>query len=197
MRLNKTVTDIELSPEGDTPTSVDFQVVSVQASPVQYGMLGIITDRLEAMSLIDLIPRMGEEIADNMARCIDKAIQAELLADGVNVRYAGTATSVATLTSTDNLTPGIVARSWATLDTWGAKKFGDDYICVTHGNCIYDLKTQAGANTWVDFHKYNAQESILNGEIGKLYGVRFLSSSNIDMLSGAGAGVYAYPCFFL
>jgi hypothetical protein len=104
MRLNKTVSDIELT-EGVTPNSVDFKVVSVETSPTQYGMLGVITDRLEAMSLIDLIPRMGEEIADNMARCIDKAIQAELLADGVNVRYAGSATSVATLTSVDNLTP--------------------------------------------------------------------------------------------
>ena len=196
MRLNKTVSDIELT-EGVTPNSVDFKVESVETSPTQYGMLGIITDRLEAMSLIDLIPRMGEEIADNMARCIDKAIQAELLADGVNVRYAGSASSVAALTAVDNLTPWIVARSWATLDTWGAKKFGDDYICVTHGNCIYDLKTQAGDNTWVDFHKYNAQEAILNGEIGKLYGVRFISSSNIDMLAGSASGVFAYPCFFL
>jgi N4-gp56 family major capsid protein len=199
IRLNKTANDVLLV-EGVTPDSVDFKIESIEVRPTQYGMLGVISDRLEKMSLLNLIPRMAEEIGDNMARIIDKVVQATLITELDNQLLAnGTIynpTNLATMTATDILTPQIDARAWNRLDVWGAKKFGDHYLAVSHGNNVYDLKMQAGQNTWVDFHKYNAQQAIFSGEVGMLFGIRHITSSNIDVNPNSPSGVYVYPVFY-
>ena len=44
------------------------------------------------------------------------------------------------------------------------------------------------STSWVDVAKYAKPENMLKGEIGKMHGVRFMESSNIQVVDSSDAG---------
>src|SRR5690606_30076120 len=62
---------------------------------------------------------------------------------------------------------------------------GGGYICVCHPSAIYDLREDP---LWEDPGKYADPNRLATGEVGRLYGVRFIES-DLARLPNAGSQV--------
>lgn len=196
-RCNKlTVTPTQASlTEWVTPddTAITFTTISLTAN--QYGMYAVITDILEDVSPVPMVSNAAKVIWANMARIIDQVIQG-VLAAWTNVIYAGTATARTGLAATDVMTPTLLAKANAFLSTKAAPVYGDGYIAVMHPNVLFDLQTATATWAFLDLSKYteSGRALIVNGEVGKLFNVRVVTSAFIQTFSST---VTVYPTYVM
>ncbi|MDR2416323.1 MAG: N4-gp56 family major capsid protein [Candidatus Peribacteria bacterium] len=189
--------------EGVPPSDTILPARLVTVTPIQYGKVSTISDVLIAMSKLDIVKETLANLADNAHRIIDSVIQNELLANMVNVRYAGGVASRAALTSNSviNIVDISVLRTF--LSQKGAPTYdADKYLAIIDDNVAHDLRMATGTNTWVDVHKYTSFgiKNIYTGEIGSLHGVRFLTSNNlktVDIVNTQEATVTVHMCYFM
>ena len=192
-QLNRTIAQATLT-EGVTPTEVDQTVTVVQATPVQYGMGVVMSDLLlKTTPVRDLVPRVGKNIAQNMMRIIDKVIQAQLIT-GTNVIYANGRASRATLIAGDVVTGTEIGKATIKLRSLNADTISMGcYIGIVHSFVAGNIRNTS-SGLWLEANKYTTNETILNGEVGKLNGIRILETSNIDTVS---SGITVYPSYVL
>ena len=189
--------------EGVTPDGHKFTVSTVTATVKQYGDYTIVTDVLELTTIDPFIAEATKKHAENAARTID-TITRNVLLGTTNVLFQsksnGTAVSARTsLDLTCAITPKGVAKAVAILKKANAPTFDGDYVCAVHPSVEFDLITSEG---WVGVEKYTpkAAENIFNGEIGKLYGMRFVRSTEApvyapsDRSGGDASKIAVYPC---
>ena len=193
-KLTVTPTNATLT-EWVTPddAAINFTTISLTAN--QYGMYAIISDILEDVSPVPMVANAAKVIWANMARIIDEVIQG-VLALGTNVIYAGSATTRATIAATDLLTTTDLAKANAFLSTKAAPVFGDGYIAVMHPNVLFDLQTGTATGAFLDLSKYteSGRALIVNGEVGKIFNVRVVTSSYIQTFSST---VTVYPTYVM
>ena len=192
-QLTRTIAQATLT-EGVTPTDVDQTVTVVQATPVQYGIGVVMSDLLlKTTPVRDLVPRVGKNIADNMMRIIDKVIQAQLIT-GTNVIYANGRANRAALIAGDVVTGSDIGKANTKLRSLNANPISMGcYVGIFHSFVAGDIRNTS-AGFWLEANKYTTNETILNGEVGKLNGIRILETSNIDTVS---SGVTVYPSYIL
>ena len=180
--------------EGTTPTEKALTSTVVQATPTQYGMFVILSDLLLKTSPItDILSKAGREIAANMMRVVDKVVQAQL-ATGTNVIYANSKANRAALASTDVVTGTDLAKATTKLRSLNAKTISQGcYIGVAHSFVAGDIRNSS-SGLWLDANKYTTNETILNGETGKLQGIRIVETSNIDTFASTTT---VYPLYVI
>ncbi len=198
--LAKATTELE---EAITPEGHKFTVSTVTATVKQYGDYTIVSDVLELTSIDPYIAEITKIHAENAARTID-TITRNVLLGTTNRMFApkssGTAVSARTsLDETCIITPKAVAKAVAILKKKNAPTINGDYVMVVHPSVEFDLITSEG---WVGVEKYTpeAAKNIFNGEIGKLYGMRFVRSTEApvyapaDRTGGNANKIAVYPC---
>lgn len=192
-QLTRTIAQATLT-EGVTPTEVDQTVTVVQATPVQYGMGVVMSDLLlKTTPVRDLVPRVGRNIAQNMMRIIDKVIQAQLIT-GTNVIYANGRAARANLIAGDVVTGTEIGKATTKLRSLNAEPISMGcYIGIVHSFVAGNIRNTS-SGLWLEANKYTTNETILNGEVGKLNGIRILETSNIDTVS---SGITVYPSYIL
>lgn len=192
-QLTRTIAQATLT-EGVTPTEVDQTVTVVQATPVQYGMGVVMSDLLlKTTPVRDLVPRVGRNIAQNMMRIIDKVIQAQLIT-GTNVIYANGRVARANLIAGDVVTGTEIGKATTKLRSLNAEPISMGcYIGIVHSFVAGNIRNTS-SGLWLEANKYTTNETILNGEVGKLNGIRILETSNIDTVS---SGITVYPSYIL
>jgi len=192
-QLTRTIAQATLT-EGVTPTEVDQTVTVVQATPVQYGMGVVMSDLLlKTTPVRDLVPRVGKNIAQNMMRIIDKVIQAQLIT-GTNVIYANGRANRAALIAGDVVTGTEIGKATTKLRSLNAEPISMGcYIGIVHSFVAGNIRNTS-SGLWLEANKYTTNETILNGEVGKLNGIRILETSNIDTVS---SGITVYPSYIL
>lgn len=62
---------------------------------------------------------------------------------------------------------------------------GDDFMGVIHPYVVYDLISDNTAGGFIDTQKYANGNAVLNGEVGKVGGVRFMTSTNVGTTGSA------------
>ena len=193
-KLTVTPTNATLT-EWVTPDDVAINFTTISLTANQYGMYAIISDILEDVSPVPMVANAAKVIWANMARIIDEVIQG-VLALGTNVIYAGSATTRATIAATDLLTTTDLAKANAFLSTKAAPVFGDGYIAVMHPNVLFDLQTGTATGAFLDLSKYteSGRAMIVNGEVGKIFNVRVVTSSYIQTFSST---VTVYPTYVM
>ena len=193
-KLTVTPTNATLT-EWVTPDDVAINFTTISLTANQYGMYAIISDILEDVSPVPMVANAAKVIWANMARIIDEVIQG-VLALGTNVIFAGSATSRATIAATDLLTTTDLAKANAFLSTKAAPVFGDGYIAVMHPNVLFDLQTGTATGAFLDLSKYteSGRAMIVNGEVGKIFNVRVVTSSYIQTFSST---VTVYPTYVM
>lgn len=193
-KLTVTPTNATLT-EWVTPDDVAINFTTISLTANQYGMYAIISDILEDVSPVPMVANAAKVIWANMARIIDEVIQG-VLALGTNVIYAGAATTRATIAATDLLTTTDLAKANAFLSTKAAPVFGDGYIAVMHPNVLFDLQTGTATGAFLDLSKYteSGRAMIVNGEVGKIFNVRVVTSSYIQTFSST---VTVYPTYVM
>lgn len=189
----KTITFDRMSPlpkatkpleEGVTPRGSAVHITRITGEPEQYGNYITYTDQLDFFAH-DPSPKMlryTELLGDNAAETLED-IAAHTLASSTNVQYAGGVTSRTALT--DTLTIDEVRKAVRTLKGNKAKKIDGDYICIVHTDIAHDLMSD---KKWEYPHTYSDTKELYAGEMGRLYGVRFVESPDAKVFYGSKLG---------
>jgi len=137
---------------------------------------------MSASSLVQSILKTNnkekiEVIAQNMGETLDELVRNELFT-GATAQLAGAKAALTDISASNTLSAAEIRKAVRTLKTNKARKYQGrgSYVCKTGPFPAYDLM---GDTTWVNASTYdNGAEAIYKGEIGLLYGVRFLESAN-------------------
>jgi N4-gp56 family major capsid protein len=160
----------------------DFQMpLTIQ----EYGMAVGTTEKLNLTShhgpISNLVRTM---LAPQMALTVDLLARNALI-DPYKATYrsfaGGVANRAALTPSGSKLTAAICKRAAYNLGIRRIAPTAQGYIAVVHPAQIYDLREDP---FWIDVLKYTQPETILNGEVGKIHGVRFVEASNARLPNG-------------
>lgn len=186
--------------EGVTPDGVPVKVTSITKTLEEFGAYTAVTDILELTTIDPMIVEITAKHADSMGLTLDTIVRNELNT-GTNVIYASNGstevTSRAKLTKDCKLTAEVIAKAATFLKKQNAPKIDGSYICIIHPSVSFDLVTSDG---WIDVQKYSNASNIFEGEIGKLYGVRFVETTEAAVFTGSSGGENGqavYSCLFL
>ena len=169
--------------EGQPGDGKSLAETEVTVQLEQYGEYARTTDKLD-MAHLDLnILRKTKLFADSGARTIDAVVREEL-ATCSNVIYANGKTARNALTATDKLTTKELRKAVRTLKKAHAQTFGGYYIAIVGPDTYYDLQDD---EAFVAVSRYQDKEAVYTGEIGRLFGVRIVESTEAKIFENAGA----------
>jgi len=191
------VADIQTLTEGTVPASSTHKQLTLEyidATLAQYGQSISISDVLSKTALFNMVEQANVQNAEDAALHMDKLCMYELTktsgTNGTmdystrNVVYANTDASYAnvyntgTKAATHILTALNVLDAATLLKVNKAPKINGSYVLVTPPQIARDIMAGANSNTtWKDVSQYSAKEQIFNGEVGKLYGVRCVETT--------------------
>lgn len=163
--------------EGTNPSEVALTATTVSAQLAEYGTTVKISRFLSLTSIDANNKEKIEVIAQNMGETLDELTRNELFT-GATVQLAGAKAALTDLSASNTLSAAEVRKAVRTLKSNKARKYQGrgSWVCKTGPFPAYDLM---GDTTWVNATTYdNSAENIYKGEIGLLYGTRFLESPN-------------------
>lgn len=169
--------------EGDPGESVMLAETEVTVQLQQYGEYARCTDKIDLTHLDMDIMRRTKLFGDAGARSIDAVVREEL-AKCANVIYAGGKASRAELTAADKLTSRELRKAVKTLKKNHAQTFGGYFVAIIGPDTMYDLQED---EAFVKVSQYQDKENIYTGEVGRLFGVRLVETTEAKIFEGTGA----------
>ena len=178
--------------EGITPDGQNYGVTAITATITQYGGYITLSDML---NLTAYDPQMQEvmKLLGSQAGQVSDKITRDVLAAGTNVSFAGGKTQRSALTASDVLTIEDIKKAVRKLKRVNAKTIGGDFVAIVHPDIVYDLMND---DEWIDANHYAGSTKIFNGEIGKMYGVRFVETTMAKIWKEEG-GIPVYGTLVL
>lgn len=178
--------------EGTPPTPRAITSAQITAAVSQFKDAVQYTDFFEATAADNIVKNIKELVATQMAESLDYNCYASLVsALSDNINYPGTITALSDVDSADILTLNAALKQAAELkgNDVGPHSSGD-YVMTIHPNQEYNFKTDSTAGGWADVHKYTDMgvKQIFNNELGKAYGIRFVSTTQITSTSSGTSG---------
>jgi N4-gp56 family major capsid protein len=180
--------------EGVTPTAKQLNSTDVTARLQQYGDLVTITDKVmdthEDPILTETSGILGEQAAETL-----ETLRFNIIKGGTNVVYAnGSArTDVNTVVSLDDIRQAVrtlkgnnakpITSVVKSTPSYGTEQIAPAYIALCHPNTEADIRALAG---FVPTEKYGTL-SPYPSEIGKVEGVRFITSTVFTAWTDVGA----------
>ena len=149
----------------------------------QYGDYSNFSDLFDLANIDCNLTRKVELFANAGARSID-AVARDELATCTNVIYAGGKTSRSALTSADKLSSVELRKAARMLKKANAQRFNGYYVAIVGPETIYDLQDD---ESFIKVSQYSDSENIYTGEVGRLFGVRLVETSEAKIFEGAGA----------
>ena len=169
--------------EGVTPDGSSMNITEVEATVNQYGAYITTSDLLELSAIDPVVTENNKILSQNAAETLD-FLTAQILAAGTNVLYAGGGASRSAMTAAANtLKVSDVKRAAAILKNNNASKINGAYVAIVHPFVGFDLMSDS---EWIDVKNYDNKD-LYAGEIGTLYGIRFVESSEATVFKIAGA----------
>lgn len=170
--------------EGVTPQGQKYQVTAITATIQQYGAYIAVTDMLQLTAFDNNMAEITKILGSQAGRTSD-TLTREVLAAGTNVMYAGGKSAPAGITSSDVLTVSDIKKAVRALKRVNCPKINGYYVAIVHPDTVYDLWED---DEWVEASKYAGSEQIFQGEVGKLYGVRFVESTEAKIWAKEASG---------
>lgn len=170
--------------EGVTPAGNSLTATAITASINQYGDFIEGSDLLDLVAIDPILSETADLLGEQAGLSMDRIIR-EVLAAGTSVQYANNRASRVTVAAGDNLTVLEIRKAVRFLKNQKARPVADgSYIALINPSTHFDLQSDAA---WKDPHTYQDTTNIYSGEIGRLYGVRFVESTETKVFTGAGA----------
>ncbi|MCR5809084.1 MAG: N4-gp56 family major capsid protein [Clostridiales bacterium] len=171
-------TALEGLTEGETPTGQSLSQTDVEATVKQYGAYVEVTDLLDLTAYDNVISDSAELLGEQIGTVVEWVTRDKMCAT-TNVQYAGGVLSRSLLDSNKKLTVEEIRKAVRTLKKNKARPFCDDgrqphYVCICSPDATYDLQSD---ENWKNVSTYQNAEAIYSGEIGRLYGVVFVEST--------------------
>lgn len=187
--------------EGVIPEGKTFGMTKIEAGITQHGDYTAVSDRLELESFDDVIYGATEEMGAAEGETYD-TLTRNILVGGNCVEYCPNGEtevkSRANITNACVLTPQIVHKVATALKKMKAPKIDGWYVAIIHPSVAYDLTSSP---EWLEYHKHTNPTPIFKGEIGEMYGVRFVEANTAKIWKGtadnAPADTAVYATLFL
>jgi N4-gp56 family major capsid protein len=176
--------------EGVTPVGNGLNVTAVTATIAQYGDFITGSDLLDLTAFDPVLTETAQLLGEEAGLVLDTACRG-ILGAGTTVQYAGGVASRLLVGSTNILTVDEIRKAKRTLSRNKAKPFADGYyVAIVEPGATYDLESDP---KWVTANAYVDATNLYTGEIGRIFGVRFVESTNALQFAGAGAaGIDVY-----
>ena len=178
--------DVELNKltEGVTPQGQSLSQSTVEADVTQYGAYVEVSDLLDMTGYDRVIADSAELLGEQLGTVVEWVTR-DAMCMGNNVQYAGGKVNRLALTASDKLTVEEIRKAVRTLKRAKARPFGDKgrkahFICICSPEATYDLQNDT---LWQDVSKYSNAENIYSGEIGRLFGVVFVESTEAKIFT--------------
>ena len=192
--------------EGVTPEGRKLSATAVEAEVNQYGDFVCLSDVLDLTAIDNNVLEATKAVGRQAGLTLD-TITRNVLQSGTNVFYCpkvganGVQTPVTDrsgLDKTCTLTVDVVKKVAAMLKAANAPKIDGDYVCILHPYVAYDIMSDPG---WEEMHKYTTPETMYQGEIGRIAGVRFVETSEAAVYKGTEnscpTGLAVFGCLFI
>lgn len=181
--------------ENTTPTVTQMGTAEVTAEPKTYGQWAQVSSELKWKSINPVMEEFNAELADNAAAVYDAVIRSHLSGNFTN-QFAGGAVNEAAVADASVLTPAELRKAVYTLRKAGVPGYESNlYKGLIHPASHFDLQSDTNTGAFIDVMKYSKPEAIMRGEVGQLYGVRFIVGQNVGGGTGATDETFhAYIC---
>lgn len=176
-----------LSP-GVIPTAINMSASQIYAEPLQYGDFITLSDDIELKAIDPIVEAAQDLLAYRAALSLDTLMRNQLHGN-VTTQYASGAVSESAVTAV--VSAADLRKAAKTLKAVGTRPFDSDFRGLVHTATEYDLMSESVAGAFIDIHKYTSSTPMLKGEIGKLWGIRLMSSPNVQTgVNGSAATTY-------
>jgi N4-gp56 family major capsid protein len=131
------------------------------------------------VSFGDVMKAAVERLAYNAGLSIDTLVRNAISVSGTQ-QSASAVTYWSDVPAGAKLIVSEVRKACRTLRRNDAFEMDDgNWIAIAHPDSLYDLMGDTTTGGWIEANKYTeGRDGLLTGEVGKLYGVRFLQTSN-------------------
>ena len=204
-RKMNTLPDVPELTEGVIPAGKELGMIAITVNLTQYGMYVAISDLLELHAVDPILTEASEGIGDAAGRTNDKLVRNVLMA-GTNILFAD-AYSGSTFQSKPasksalisaihsshyacDVTPDMINQARTNLEASDTPTFDDGcYVAVIHPHVAYAIRKHPD---WQEVVKYQAAKRIYRGEIGELFGVRFIATTLAPIIKDASDDCATY-----
>lgn len=163
--------------EGVVPTEQNLSQTTVNATVSQYGAYVKISDLLDLTALDSVVRDSSVLLGEQLGTVVDWVTRDAMLAT-TSVQYAGGAANANAITQSGVMTMAEIRKAVRTLKKNKARPFnggrGDHFICIVSPDVAYDLQSDAD---WKAVRQYQDKEAIYSGELGRMFGVVFVEST--------------------
>lgn len=164
--------------EGVTPSGQSLSQSNVEALVSQYGAYVEVSDLLDMTGYDQVIAESAELLGEQLGTVVEWVTRDAVNA-GNNVQRAGGKSSRSALSAGDKLTVEEIRKAVRTLKRAKARPFAEEerkphFVCICSPDATFDLQNDP---LWQDVSKYANAEQIYSGEIGRLFGVVFVEST--------------------
>lgn len=169
--------------EGVTPDGQSLNMTTIEATVAQYGGYITLSDMLLLTAIDNNLVQATKLLGAQAGATLD-TITREVLNGGTNVIFSGGKSARVDLDATSLLTVDDIKKAVRLLKSQNAEKINGDWVGIINPDVAYDLTNDPA---WKDVKTYDPDD-LYEGEIGKLYGVRFVETTEAKIFEG---GVYS------
>ncbi len=184
-RLNKLTPITTPLTENTNPAVTQIGTSEITVEPLTFGQFVQMSKELQWKTINPIADEITDELADNAALSYDTIVRAALSGNFVD-QFAGGAANEGAVADTSTLTASEVRQAVYKLRSTDILGFEKNlYKGLLHPAGHFDLTADTAVGSFIDVQKYSNPEMIMRGELGQIYGVRFVASTNAG--SGTGA----------
>lgn len=170
--------------EGVTPDGQSLTMSTITATVAQYGGYITLSDVLLLTAIDNNLVQATKLLGAQAGSTLD-TITREVLNGGTNVIYAGGKEARGDLDASSLITVDDIKKAVRLLKTQNAEQISGSWVGIIHPDIAYDLTNDPA---WKDVKTYSDPSDIYEGEIGKIFGVRFVETTESKIWAGAGNG---------
>lgn len=176
--------------EGQPPAGSNLSITSITATVQGYGDYVLLSDFIQMAGIDPVVTETLELQGEQAAESLDTIVR-NIVAAGTNVLYASGGTTRNSISSSHVLTGRLVRYARRILARNNVKPYQrNEYLAFIHPDAADDLMGDAA---WVSANQYAGSQQIFDGELGKLYGIRFIETTLAPIFAGAGSnGIDVY-----
>ncbi len=170
--------------EGVTPDGQSLNMSTIEATVAQYGGYITLSDVLLLTAIDNNLVQATKLLGAQAGATLD-TITREVLNGGTNVIFSGGKDARVDIDATSLLTVDDVKKAVRLLKNQNAEKINGAWVGIINPDIAYDLTNDPA---WKDVKTYSDPADIYEGEIGKIFGVRFVETTEAKVWAGAGNG---------
>jgi N4-gp56 family major capsid protein len=169
--------------EGVTPDGESLEITETTATIKSYGSYRTVSDMLDLTALDPVVNEVLGMQADQAALSVDNLVREVLTTstEATNVIYAA-GTARAAIAKTDVLTTVLLRKAVRALKKAKAPTIDGYYVAIVAPDTTFDLQAD---DNWIKVSQYQDKENIYTGEIGRIFGVRIVETTEAKFFTAA------------